>query len=39
MSMNKITLWKNLQVDDWTVEGAIIASNDDYLEWLFEAKF
>ena len=35
VSINKIALWKNLHVDDWTVERAIIASNDDHLEWLF----
>ena len=28
VSMNKITLWKNVRRDDWTAELAIIASND-----------
>ena len=27
MSMDKIALWKNVHVDDWTAERAIIASN------------
>ena len=27
MSMNKIALWTNICVDDWTVERVIIASN------------
>ena len=26
--MNKIALWKNVHVQDWTAELAIIASND-----------
>ena len=30
-SMNKITLWKNVHVDDWTVEGVIIASMAKYM--------
>ena len=25
--MKKIALWKNVRVDDWTVQRAIIASN------------
>ena len=28
VSMNKIALWKNVHVEDWTAELAIIASND-----------
>ena len=28
MSMNKITLWILVGVDDWTAESAIIASNE-----------
>ena len=27
VSMNKIALWKNVRIDGWTAELAIIASN------------
>ena len=30
VSMDKIVLWKNIRVHDWTAELAIIASNDLY---------
>ena len=28
VSMNKIALWENVQIDAWTAELAIIASNE-----------
>ena len=33
VSMNKITLWKNVHVDDWTIELAIIAINVSVEFW------
>ena len=27
VSMNKVALWKNVNVDDWKAELAVIASN------------
>ena len=32
-SMNKIALWKNVRVDDWTAERAFITGNVSTLIW------
>ena len=33
VSMNKIAVWINVCVDDWTAERAIIASNELFNTW------
>ena len=36
--MNKIALWKNVRVNDWTAEKAIIASKDISFSLFFVLK-
>ena len=37
--MDKIALWKNVRIDDWTAEKAIIASNRTSLKFHSPAEF